>query len=475
VAPAGEYDLILVGTGFASAFFLVGYLKRASPKARVLVLERGARRPHSWQLNHRGRLRRDSQQTFANATPDKDWRLKVALGGGSICWWGCVPRMLPEDFELHSRYGVGRDWPLRYDDLEEHYCDVEERMGVSGPDDGSPFPRSRPYPQAAHGFSEPDRLLKAAHPDRFFHQPAARPTRATASRPACCGSGACTLCPIDAKFTILNEMLPLFEDPRVTLRTDAFVVEVETRGDVATGVRWLEKRRERTARAEVVALGANALFNPWLLLRSGLDHPATGRGLCEQRSLLVSVQLDGLNAFQGTTSITGHGYHLYAGAHRRERAAALIETWNVPYVQDVRGRWRQRLRLKVIFEDLPQPGNQVTVDPDDPNKPRVAYHGPSAYLERTRGMVKSLLRPFLEPLPVRRYRVFQLVGTESHILSTTPMGDDPEDSVVDRHLRHHHVRNLLVLGGGVFPSVAPANPTLTLSALSLWAARALFG
>jgi choline dehydrogenase-like flavoprotein len=26
--------------------------------------------------------------------------------------------MLPEDFELHSRYGVGRDWPVGYDELE---------------------------------------------------------------------------------------------------------------------------------------------------------------------------------------------------------------------------------------------------------------------------------------------------------------------------------------------------------------------
>jgi len=54
------------------------------------------------------------------------------------------------------------------------------------------------------------------------------------------------------------------------------------------------------------------------------------------------------------------------------------------------------------------------------------------------------------------------------------MGNDPESSVVDRHLVHHQVRNLMVLGGSAFPTCSPANPTLTLSALSLWAAQALF-
>jgi choline dehydrogenase-like flavoprotein len=39
--------------------------------------------------------------------------------------------------------------------------------------------------------------------------------------------------------------------------------------------------------------------------------------------------------------------------------------------------------------------------------------------------------------------------------------------VVDKHLIHHQYRNLFVLGKRQFYHLYPANPTLTLSALSL--------
>jgi choline dehydrogenase-like flavoprotein len=73
-----------------------------------------------------------------------------------------------------------------------------------------------------------------------------------------------------------------------------------------------------------------------------------------------------------------------------------------------------------------------------------------------------------------------VVGTElgttaAHIQGTVVMGNDPATSVVDRHLLHHQYRNLLVLGSSAYPSASPAYPSLTISALSLWAADHLLG
>jgi choline dehydrogenase-like flavoprotein len=474
-----HFDLVLVGTGFASSFFLHRYLERSARSVRVVVLERGEPRPHAWLLDGgHDELLRQSEQSFDNLTPDKPWRFMASFGGSSNCWVGNTPRMLPSDFRLRSLYGVGADWPVSYDELEERYCDAEDLMSVAGPSDDSPFRRSRPYPQAPHRLSDVDRMWKAAAPDTFFHAPTARPTVATRGRPGCCNNGVCTLCPINSKFTIANEMAHLYRDPRVSVVHGATVQRVEVEGGSrATGVTYWRDGEVHAARGDLVVLGANALFNAHILLGSGLAHPELGRGLGEQVSRTVVVHLDGVDNFQGGTYVTGHGYALYDGPHRRQRAAALIETANRPELRNERGKWRQVVRLRVIYEDLRLPENLVGVDPDRPLRPRASFAGGrSAYARRGLESLESEIERVLAPLPVERILVREgFSSTESHIQGTTPMGADPATSVVDRHLVHHDVRNLVVLGSGAFPTSAPANPTLTISALSLWSADYLTG
>ncbi len=470
-----RYDLILVGSSFASSMFLYEYLRHAKPDARVLVLERGALEEHRWQVEHRHEVHGRHKSSFVNRSP-KGWFFRLAFGGASNCWWACVPRMLPEDFELETRYGVGADWPLGYDELEEYYCLAEEIMEVSGPSADSPFPRSRPYPQEPHKLSTTDEVLKAAYPDRFFVQPTARPRRTTASgRLSCCANGVCHHCPIDSKFSILNGMRELYDDPRVEIQLLARAETVDVAGSHATGVHYLQGGAGRFARGDVIGLGANALFNPHLLMRSGLDGPAVGEGLVEQVSVSVNVNLDGLDNLLGSTVITGHGYMVYPGEHRKQRAAGLIETFNYMSVRDVRGRWHQRMALKFIFEDLRQAKNRVLPGDDKDPRPRTLFRSRSAYAMAAIDALDETVDDVLSPLPVEDVTIKSPNESESHILGTAIMGNDPETSVVDRDLIHHRVRNLLVLGGSAFPTAAPANPTLTISALSLRAAREMFG
>ncbi len=472
--PGKGFDLIVVGTGFSSTFFLYSYLKKAKKSERILVLERGKYDSLDWQLENKSSASLDYDKLFINRNRDKGWYFAPGYGGGSKIWWGCTPRFLPNDFRLKSKYGVGKDWPINYDDIEEYYCRAEEIMAVSGPDNTAIFPRSRPYPQPPHLLSDPDKILQKAYPDRYFPQPCARAREGTKNRNICCAAGVCDICPVDAKFTILNELDYIYRDPRITLLLESEVKNLNINGDSAVSVEYMKNGVIEKAHGELFILGANSIFNPFILLKSGLDHPMLGRNLNEQISKYVRVELDGVDNLQGSTSITGHGYMLYDGDHRSEYAACLIESYNVPQLNGLRpekGKWRQRMLLKIIFEDIPSPQNHVKICEKNPDFPETVYIDFSDYAKRSIAKLPERLDELLKPLPVEEIIINEKVNiTDGHIMGTAVMGDDPQTSVVDKYLKHHKIRNLLVLGSGSYPTCAPANPALTLSALALWAA-----
>ncbi len=465
-----HFDVILIGTGFASSFFLHGLLNRPKPPARILVLEAGPRRTHRELLDGHHIPFQAAERHFTNHTPHKPWYFTRAFGGGTNCWYGVTPRMLPRDFKLRSTYGVGADWPLSYDELEPHYTAAERLMAISG-ESPMPYPMSAPYPLPPHRFSEPDTVLKAAYPDRYFHLPTARASQPTGSRGKCCNNGVCHLCPIDAKFTIANGLESLFAHPSVTVRYEAPVQTLNHSADVVTGVTYAHQRRTRTANADQVVLGANALFNPFLLLRSGLDHPQTGVGLQEQVGVMVTLTLaPELQNFHGSTVSTGMGFNDLLDGPRDRRGGFIYHTDNAAMDLSLEpGREFSRLRVLFMIEDLRREDNRVTVSADG-SRPEITYNGHSDYAQRTVGEMPSLIEKTLAPLPVEKIERTAIRGSEAHIQGTTVMGDDPATSVVDKRCVHHRYRNLLVLGSGTFPTASPANPSLTISALSLHAA-----
>jgi choline dehydrogenase-like flavoprotein len=58
-------------------------------------------------------------------------------------------------------------------------------------------------------------------------------------------------------------------------------------------------------------------------------------------------------------------------------------------------------------------------------------------------------------------------GAGYHHLGGTRMGLDLKESVVDKNLKVHNVKNLFVAGSSVFPTGGAANPTLSIVQLSL--------
>src|ERR1700681_2278588 len=477
---SARYDLIIVGTGFAGAFFLMRYLDGAPATLRVLVLERGGSDDKPWQLANRRTSSIAPNQVFHNLTPQKEWFTSPGFGGNSKCWLGGTTRMMPGDFQLKSRYGVGLDWPMSYDQLEQHYCTVEQGMLVCGPAD-SPMPRSRPFPLPPHRFSDPDALLKSRFPDAWFNVATSRASIATGKRGVCCATGICDLCPVDAKFTIQNGLAWIYSVPRVTLQLHSAVDAVDTAAGVARGVSYTRNGQSERAEADLVVLGASALFNPHILLRSGITHPLLGKRLHEQLPIDVTLDLAGVKSYNGSTLLSGLGYLFYEGEHRRNHAACMIETWNSPFgywngaLRPEPGRWNERLLLRFLFDDLPRDDNTVTVNAADARMAEARFTDYSDYAKRGAAQVPRMIDTLASALPIERVADTQIGSTAAHIQGPVVMGTDPATSIVDGYQVHHQYRNLLVLGASAFPTASPAYPTLTVSALGLWAADHVIG
>ncbi len=218
-----QADVVIVGSGVAGA--LIAHQMSMAGKS-VIMLEAGPRRPR-WQIVENFRNapdKMDFQAPYPSTdyaphpqfSPDNGYLIQKGeqaydaqylrvVGGTTWHWAASAWRYLPEDFQLKSRYGVGRDWPISYDDLEHYYQWAEEELGVWGPGDeelGSP--RSKPYPMAPLPLSYNESTVKTRLNENGFYvvtEPVARNSRPYDHRPTCCGNNNCMpICPIGAMY-----------------------------------------------------------------------------------------------------------------------------------------------------------------------------------------------------------------------------------------------------------------------------------
>lgn len=79
-------------------------------------------------------------EPYTNASSDPQrqftwWRARM-LGGKTNHWGRIALRNGPYDFKMHTRDGLGLDWPIGYDDLAPYYDKVEMLIGVYGTNEG---------------------------------------------------------------------------------------------------------------------------------------------------------------------------------------------------------------------------------------------------------------------------------------------------------------------------------------------------
>ena len=468
-----HWDIVVIGSGFGSIFFLKEYLEH-KPEARVLILEWGQFNSAAWQLEHGLNSDIDRNATFTNQG-EKPWDFTIGVGGSSNCWWALTPRLHPSDFRIFTDHGVGADWPISYDELIPYYQKAEAIMLVAGPDDLDPFyPGTGKYPLPAHRLTTAEDMIRSSGDPYHFAIPNARASVATEKRGQCCAHGQCNLCPSGAKFTIIRDMEDVFQYPNVAVCPGSRALTIDTTAGIAQAVRFKNGAKEFLAKGDLIVLGANAIQSPFILLRSGIGGHGVGRYLGEKQLAKVEVYLDGLDHFDGGTASTGFNIGLVENNNRAEYGAALVLVDNIlsfPGFRPEKDRWRQVLPLSIYIEDVFDYENGVYDEGGD--RPVVKFKGFSEYAQKGLNAAMDYLPKMLAPLPVERINFQQIWPTMGHMQGSLRMGLSKDNSVIDRDLLHHDIRNLVVVGTSTFPTTGSANPTLTAAALSLRAAERL--
>ena len=361
--------------------------------------------------------------------------------------------------------------------LNPDYEEAERIMLVAAPDDiAVHYPGAGGYALPPHRMNDIDRIMKTAQPDKHFAMPCSVLSRPVGSRNACRAMAVCSQCPVDAKFTALNSMQHVINHPDLDICVDSKVGYIDIQNKLARAVHFVNRGRRYAVHADLVVLGANAMYSPVLLLQSGFTHPLIGRYIHEKIVCSVEVYLDGVNNFNGSAKTTCINLSLLDGEHRSRYGAAMLYFENHWYSFGLRpeyGRWRETLPILISVEPLPQFDSIVTRGFD--GRPHVSHPKHSDYgLNGIKAALEKLPK-ILEPLPVERIDVRTMESDSVHIQGTLRMGNDPDKSVVDAGQVHHDVRNLVVVGSSVFPTSGTAGPSLTLAAMSLRAARLLNG
>lgn len=439
----------------------------------------------------------------------KSTYLKV-VGGTTWHWLGTCLRLLPSDFQTQTLHGYGMDWPISYEDLEPYYLQAEHELGVSGDssqDLGSP--RSGPFlmPHIPQTYLDQS-LAKALDKTRFQVQstPQARNSVVNDQRPPCCGSSSCIpVCPVQAKYDATVH-LKRAQAAGAKLMDQSTVVQLIPGADgkitSARFRRW--DQTEGQIQATVFILACHAIETPRLLLASrteawpdGLANRSgqVGRNLMDHPvQLSWALSQDPVYPYRGPLSTSGIE-NLREGDFRRERSAYRIEIgndgWNWPtggplaLASELANRGlsadklnhaiahesARHLRLTALTEQLPEPDNRVTLDPEKKDiygvpLPHIHYRVDDYSRKGMRQAQQDHDEIFAHMQASDIHHATDFFGA-GHIMGTCRMGADPDQAVVDAQLCSHDHRNLYILGSSVFPTGGTANPTLTIAALSL--------
>jgi choline dehydrogenase-like flavoprotein len=503
-----HYDVIIIGTG-AGGGTLARHL--APSGKRILLLERGGWLPREPQNV-------SAEEVFANGryvTSDM-WRYENGevfqpdvhyyVGGATKMYGAALYRLREEDFgELRHHDGVSPAWPIGYDAMEPYYTLAERHYQVHGArgEDPTEPPASAPYPHPA--VSHEPRIQKlsddlAASGHHPFHAPCGvMLDERNMPYSVCMRCNNCDGFPCIVHAKSDAEVLgvrPALEHPNVELWTDAEAVRLITNatGSAVTAVVVRHGGVDETVDGDLVVVSCGAANSARLLLTSATEqHPhglangsdQVGRNYMfhNSQAVLALSREENPTVFQKTLGVNDYYFRgpdfefplgniqmvgkSQAAMFRGEKPGetALAPSWTLRKVAD------HAVDFWLSTEDLPRPGNRVTVDSSATIT--IAYHPsneePKQRLyEQLKSMLSKLDMEGHHLLPHHAYLKNEIpVAGVAHQAGTCRFGNDPASSVLDVDCKAHELDNLYVVDTSFFPSIGAVNPALTAMANAL--------
>ena len=451
-----------------------------------------------------------------------NWIRGYHVGGRSLLWARHTYRLTDFDFNANLKEGIAIDWPIRYKDIAPWYDYVERYIGVSGKNENLPhFPNGiylKPMElncaeevlQKKVNNSFDDRIVSNA---RIAH--ITEGTKPGLGRVSCQYRNRCRRgCPYGAYFSSNSSTLPAAElTGNMTLKPNSLVHEIIYDKNLrkATGVRVIDSNTKEVFdyKAKVIFLCASTVGSTSILMQSiserfpngmGNDSGELGHNLMDHHFQVgADAIIEGIEEkyyigrkpagfyiprFRNVGGDSNQknytrGYGYQGDASRGGVSKNALE---LGYGSDFKrsitkpGDWS--IGMQAFGEILPYHENKMYLDQDDKDSwglPKVVFD--AEIKENELNMRKDMMQQAIEMFEaagakeIVPYDKKYIFGNGIHEMGTARMGDNPKNSVLNKHNQIHAVKNVYVTDGSCMTSSGNANPSLTYMALTARAVK----
>jgi len=487
-----EADVVIVGTG-AGGGTAAETLSEAG--LSVVLLEAGPLKTSSqFDMQERAAYRDLYQEGTGRGTKDGGMVILQgrSVGGSTTVNWTTSFRTPPETLKFWAEHmGVSG---CSVEEMVPYYEHMEQRLNI-------------------HKWQQPPNnnnamLQKASEKLGYSWATIHRNVR------GCLNLGYCGLgCPVDAKQSMLVTTIPGALDNKAKLVHRARVVRILRDGDVVTGVEAEALTpdvrgttgQKITVRAVRTVLAGGAINTPAILLRSDVPDPHARIGkrtFLHPTTLTMGIYDESIDPFYGAPQSIYSDHFQWQNVHtgpvgfklevpplQPAFAAGFYTASGDEITQSMDKLNHTQCMIALMRDGFHEQSQGGVVDVNDKGQPVLDYPVSDYLLEGVRRAWNTMLEmqfatgaTSARPAHVngRHYTSWKeakaavaaldVVAHKSkvgsaHVMGGCPMGDDPKQSVANCDGKYHHLDNLYIMDGSLFPTSIGANPQLSIYGL----------